>query len=92
MINGPGIRLAFLFDLRLSYLNCTIHPLDVYPVGVSVPPQNKKPKNKAAISPGEYEVFDSTISGGKPVASITVLEGEIARIKTDGLGNNYACL
>ena len=91
MINGPGIRLAFLFDLRLSYLNCTFHPLDVYPAGVLVPPQNKKSKIKVAISPGEYEVFDSIISGGKSFVSITVLEGEIARIKTDGLGNSYSC-
>jgi hypothetical protein len=72
-------------------MNCTFHPLDVYPAGVSVPPQNEKPKNKVEISPGEYEVFDSTISDSKSIASITVLEGEIARIKTDGLGNSYSC-
>jgi hypothetical protein len=72
-------------------LNCTFHPMDVYPVGVSVPPQNEKPKNKVEISPGEYEVFDSTISGGTSIASIAVLEGETARIKTDGLGNSYSC-
>jgi hypothetical protein len=73
-------------------MNCTFHPLDLFPAGVSVPPQNEKPKNKVEISPGEYEVFDSTIYGGKSFVSITVLEGEIARIKTDGLGNNYSCL
>jgi hypothetical protein len=73
-------------------VNCTFHPMDVYPAGVSVPPQNEKPKNKVEISPGEYEVFDSTISGGKSIASIAVLEGETARIKTDGLGISYSCL
>ena len=65
--------------------------MDVYPAGVSVPPQNEKLKNKVEISPGEYEVFNSTISGGKSIASNSVLEGETTRIKTDGLGNSYSC-
>lgn len=72
-------------------INCTFHSMDVYPAGISVPPQNEKPKNKVEIPPGEYEVFDSTVAGGSPVASITVLEGETARIKKDGLGISYAC-
>jgi hypothetical protein len=66
MIKRPGECLAFLFDLRLSYLNCTFHPLDVYPAGMSVPPQNKKPKNKVAISPGEYEYLIQPSLAGSP--------------------------
>jgi hypothetical protein len=72
-------------------LNCTLHQMDIYPAGISVPPKNEKPNNKVEIGPGEYEVFDSTISGGGSIDSFTVLEGDTIRIKKDGLGVSYAC-
>ena len=72
-------------------LKCTSHSMDMYPIGISVPPKNEKPNNKVDIAPGEYEVFDSAVAGSPSVASITVLEGQTARIKTDGNGINFPC-
>ena len=71
--------------------NCTFHEMLIKPVNIKVPDQTFSPKNNVQFNPGDYEVFDTTDTGGKPIQTIQLREGNTFDINKDSLDNLYAC-
>jgi len=71
--------------------NCTFHAMLVKPGEIKIKEQTYSPDNKLQFNPGNYEVFDTTVSGNKPVREINLREGDTIDITRDGLGNPYSC-
>ena len=71
--------------------NCTFHEMLIKPVDIKIPDQTFSPKNDVQFNPGDYEVYDTTDTGGKPIQTIQLREGQTFDITKDGLDNLYAC-
>jgi uncharacterized protein YraI len=71
--------------------NCTFHVMQIQLADIKIENQTKTPDNKVKFNPGNYEVFDTTVSGSKAVQVINLREGDTIDITHDGVGNTYSC-
>ena len=71
--------------------NCTFHVMLVQPGETRIKNQTESPNNKLQFNPGNYEVFDTSVDGKKPVKTINLREGDTIDITKDGLENSYSC-
>jgi hypothetical protein len=71
--------------------NCTFHVMLIQPGGTKVKAQTDSPDNKLQFNPGNYEVFDTSVDGKKPMKTIKLREGDTIEIIKDGLENSYPC-
>jgi len=71
--------------------NCTFHDMLVKPGETKIKNQTSSPENKLQFNPGNYEVFDTSVSGNKSIKTVNLREGDTIDITKDGLGNPYSC-
>jgi hypothetical protein len=71
--------------------NCTSNQMLLKPGDLRIESRLKSPNNILLIFPGEYEVFDTTMTGGPAIKTISIREGNRMDITVDGSGKSGFC-
>ncbi len=71
--------------------NCTLHQMEVDPLGITLPAVTQFPNNEMPFNPGTYTVIDLDVSGHPLVLKVELREGSYVDIRVDGNGDKKKC-
>ena len=71
--------------------NCTSNQMLLRPSELRIDNLINSPNNVVLVFPDDYEVYDTTVSGGSPVQALIVREGNIIDITIDGSNQTHSC-